>query len=205
MYFNKKSSLEMSIQAIVIVVLAMTLLGLGLGFIKGMFKNITGTTEDVSEQVKQKVLDDLVQGDKKISFPNTELNIDKGGSEVLTIGIKNKGDNPLHYSLSFKTVSIPPAPVTPPLKAELDNSFQYDAKKDYTLGPAASDVRNIRLSLGSTPFVAGSYLVSFKVYELETDASGIVVKDSNGIPKRKKVDGDDSVYATKDFFVVVRG
>ena len=39
MSFNKRASLEMSIQAIVIVVLAMTLLGLGLGFIKGMFGN----------------------------------------------------------------------------------------------------------------------------------------------------------------------
>ena len=44
MLFNKKASLEMSIQAIVIVVLAMTLLGLGLGFIRGMFKNIGSTT-----------------------------------------------------------------------------------------------------------------------------------------------------------------
>ena len=68
MIFNKKASLEMSIQAIVIVVLAMTLLGLGLGFIRGMFKNIGSTTEDVTEQVRQRILDDLITGDKKISF-----------------------------------------------------------------------------------------------------------------------------------------
>jgi len=58
MSFNKRASLEISIQAIVIVVLAMTILGLGLGFVRGLFKNITSTTEDVTEQVRQKILDD---------------------------------------------------------------------------------------------------------------------------------------------------
>src|SRR3989344_3535177 len=99
MRFNKKASLEISIQAIVIVVLAMTLLGLGLGFIKGMFKNITSTTEDVSEQVRQRVLDDLVQGDKKISFPKTEVLVERGGSTVLTVGIRNKEDRDLLYTI----------------------------------------------------------------------------------------------------------
>jgi hypothetical protein len=37
MLYNKRASLEISIQAIVIVVLAMTILGLGLAFVKGRF------------------------------------------------------------------------------------------------------------------------------------------------------------------------
>ena len=104
---NKRGSLEISIQAIVIVVLAMTLLGLGLGFIRGMFKNITGTTEDVTEQVRQKILDDLIQGDKKVSFPRTDVTIDKGGAIVLTVGIRNKKDTPLHYRMRFNPISDP--------------------------------------------------------------------------------------------------
>ena len=67
--FGKKASLELSIQTIIIVVLAMTLLGLGLGFIRNMFGGIGGISEDVTEQVRQKILDDLIQGDIKISFP----------------------------------------------------------------------------------------------------------------------------------------
>src|SRR3990167_4096726 len=101
MSFNKRASLEISIQAIVIVVLAMTLLGLGLGFIRGMFKNIQGTTEDVTDTVKQRILDDLITGDKKVSFPKTEVVIDKGGSTVLSIGVRNKENQPLNYKLKF--------------------------------------------------------------------------------------------------------
>ena len=43
---NKKGALELSINAIVIVILAMTLLGLGLGFVRGMFGKITGISDD---------------------------------------------------------------------------------------------------------------------------------------------------------------
>ncbi len=187
MYFNKKSSLEMSIQAIVIVVLAMTLLGLGLGFIKGMFRNITSTTEGVSEQVRQKILDDLIQGDKKISFPKTEVIIDKGGSAVLSVGIRNKGETELKYNIRF-------TPVTAPGNQQftIDNPkwFQYD-ESEFKLGSAQNEVRNIRLSIpdhyvisgASRNVDAGSYFLTFDVLEQ---------------PGNK-------IYDSKDFFVVVRG
>ena len=108
MSFNKRASLEISIQAIVIVVLAMTLLGLGLGFIRNMFKNIGSTTEDVTEQVRQRILDDLITGDKKISFPKTDITLEKAGSEVVAIGIRNKGDRPLNYKMDICPISYNP-------------------------------------------------------------------------------------------------
>ncbi|MBS3127550.1 hypothetical protein J4410_00200 [Candidatus Woesearchaeota archaeon] len=40
MFWHKKAALELSINAIVIIVLAMTLLGLGLGFIRNQFSEI---------------------------------------------------------------------------------------------------------------------------------------------------------------------
>ena len=72
-YKNRKASLELSIRAIVIVILAMTLLGLGLGFIRTMFKDISGITTDVSEQIRQQILDDLITNDKRVSFPKTQI------------------------------------------------------------------------------------------------------------------------------------
>ena len=104
-YSHKKASLEISVQAIVIVVLAMTLLGLGLGFVRNLFTDISSTTEDVQAQVKQRILDDLITNDKKLSFPKTEIRIDKGEAEVLTVGLRNKQDTPLYYFLEFKFIS----------------------------------------------------------------------------------------------------
>ncbi len=182
MLFNKKASLEISIQAIVIVVLAMTLLGLGLGFIRGMFKNIASTTEDVTEQVRQRILDDLITGDKKVSFPKTDITMDKGGSQVLTVGVRNKKDNSLHYKMRFAPISgADGAPFS------IDNPawFQFAQNQVYTLPAADSDTRNIRLSI-PTSVPSGSYFLTFDV-----------VDDDLPPP--------NNIYAQKDIFIVVRG
>ena len=182
MLFNKKASLEISIQAIVIVVLAMTLLGLGLGFIRGLFKNISSTTEDVTEQVRQKILDDLITGDKKVSFPKTEIIIDKGGSVVLTVGVRNKKDTPLHYKMRFTPISGPDGA---PFSIDNPSWFQFAQNQVYTLTSADSEVRNIRLSI-PTAVSSGSYSLTFDV-----------VDDDLPPPS--------NIYAQKDFFIVVRG
>ena len=185
MQLSKRASLEISIQAIVIVVLAMTLLGLGLGFIRGMFSKISGTTDDVTEQVRQKILDDLITGDKKVSFPKTQIEIDKGGSTILTVGIRNKRDQSLSYRLQFTAVSGPDGlgSTRPYAAAELDDWFQFRAESGtfYTLAAADSDVRNLRMSV-PTSALAGSYFLTFEV-----------------------LDDIGDVYGQKDFFVVVRG
>ena len=199
MRFNKKASLEMSIQAIVIVVLAMTLLGLGLGFIKGMFRNITSTTEDVSEQVRQKVLDDLIQGDKKISFPKSEIIVNKGESTVLTVGIRNKNNDNLKYKIRFTPISGPGA-------VALDQTgagtrwFQYD-DSEYTLKSAESEVRNIRIDIPTT-VGTGSYFFSFDVILPEPASGG----GSYAFPTSLLPPLPTNVYySQKDIFIVVRG
>lgn len=183
LFKNKKSSLELSITTIVIVVLAMTLLGLGLGFIRGMFKNIGGISEDVSEQVRQKILDDLITGDKKISFPKTEIIIDKGGSQTLTVGVRNKKDTTLHYKINFNAVSDPED--NPNFNIDNPAWFQFAKDKTYDLSAADSAVRNIRLSI-PTSVNAGSYFLTFDVID-------------DDLPP------PNNIYDSKDFFIVVRG
>ena len=64
----KKGSLNLSIEAIVIVVIAFVVLGLGLGFVRGQFKSITETTTSIQDQIRQQITEDLRTGDKKLSF-----------------------------------------------------------------------------------------------------------------------------------------
>ena len=185
MLFNKKASLEISIQAIVIVVLAMTLLGLGLGFIRKQFSGITNLQEEVSEQVKQKILDDLISGDKKVSFPRTDIAIDKGGSQVLTVGIRNKKDTTLHYKMRFSAIS---GPDNQPINTDsLDSWFQFAQNNIYILSAADAEVRNIKLSI-PTRVQSGSYFLTFDIIDDDADRSQ-----------------GNNVYAQKDFFINVRG
>ena len=105
LFKNKKSSLELSIRTIVVVVLAMTLLGLGLGFIRSMFENLGETTFSVQDQIKQQILEDLRTGDKKLSFPTSEIKIGKQDSKILAVGIKNTGESTKDFFLSLDVIS----------------------------------------------------------------------------------------------------
>ena len=185
---NKKSSLELSITTIVIVVLAMTLLGLGLGFIRGMFKNIGGISEDVSAQVREKILDDLITGDKKVSFPKTEITIDKGKSEILTVGIRNKENDPLDYYINFNPKLDPDGNVL--AGTAIAKWFKYapaNSGEAELIPPADYIVKNIKLDIprGTN---SGTYFLQFEVINSGVDASD---------PNR--------IYASKDIFIVVRG
>ena len=86
---QKKAALELSINAIVIVILAMTLLGLGLGFVRNMFDDISGTTEQVQEQMRDQITEQLRTGDKPLAFPTSEITISKKESRNLAMGIRN--------------------------------------------------------------------------------------------------------------------
>lgn len=181
--FNRKASLEISIQAIVIVVLAMTLLGLGLGFIRNMFRGITSTAEDVSDQVRQQIIDQLISGDKKVAFPKGEIIIDKGGSTLLTVGIRNKKDTALHYKMRFTPISGPDGQ---PFSIDSPSAwFQFAENQVYTLGAAEANVRGIRLNI-PTGVSSGSYFLTFEVLDDDLPPPG-------------------NIYEQKDIFIVVRG
>ena len=96
---SKKASLELSINAIVIVVLAFVMLGLGLGFIKNQIGKAGETTDIVQEQVKQQIVDDLRESNKKLSFPADRIKITKNQKKDIAIGIKNVESNTLQFAV----------------------------------------------------------------------------------------------------------
>ncbi len=85
----KKGDLTITVNAIVIIVLALTFLSLGLVFIRQIFQGISDTTLTVQDQIRQQILDDLRRGDKKLSFPADEITVARGGEKIIGIGVKN--------------------------------------------------------------------------------------------------------------------
>ena len=176
---NVRRKVYLRRKAVLIVILAMTLLGLGLGFIRNTFSDIGDIREDVTQQVRQNIVADLRNNDKKASFPKTEIEIKKGSSEVLTVGIRNKEDQILNYRMSFNPISGP----SDSDMSQVNNWFQF-GKDTYELTPSDSDVRNIRLNIPKEA-KAGSYLLTFDV--------------------DKVIENQTESYETIDFFIVVRG
>jgi len=165
MLFNKKSSLEISIQAIVIVVLAMTLLGLGLGFIKGMFKNITDVSTATFDQIKDQLQRDLVNSNQKLIFSQTKINLERGKSVLLGWGIRNEGSLSLDYWPEFRAIKCPG---TCPNDVDLNDqwfAFKYATSSDapYSVDAADQQVERVELSIPKNAD-PGLYLIELSVY-----------------------------------------
>ena len=173
---NKRASLSLSIEVIVIVVIAFVVLGLGLGFVRSQFKSITETSGSVQEQIRQQILEDLRTGNKKLSFPATSLNIEKGQAQDIGIGVKNtKNSGDLHFKLEVKTLK----------KQGVDNLDVSDQVEyfflegPFTLKVTDAEAYNIKIIASGDK---GTYLVNLRV--LDQDAAN----------------PEDSVYAEKSFF-----
>jgi len=98
----KKGSLNLSIQAIVIIVIAFVVLGLALTFVRGLFEDIGGQTGDIFAGVKADIEDKLGKSNDPLYFPRQMLTMEAGEEEVTGIGVKNTGDIPLQLKVVFQ-------------------------------------------------------------------------------------------------------
>ena len=182
---SRRASLEISIQAIVIIVLAMTLLGLGLTFVKRMFGNIevlsTGTFEKIQEQLQR----DLVNGNEKLVFSQTKVTMERGGEKLFGWGAKNVGSSRLDYYAEFTPVKCPQEC---PSVDELNNrwfSFKYNpagnnANLLYTIDAASNQFVRVNLNIPKD-VPPGLYLIDMSITDYY----------------------DDTKYASTDLFITV--
>ena len=166
---DKRGSLNLSIEAIVIVVIAFVVLGLGLGFVKGQFEQITDTSTAVQEQISQQILDDLRRSNNKLSFPSNDLTYETKDEDVQAVGIKNTDDQSKYFKLGFQVKDgadfiefvsgdyLDIVSMDGQAKIIWDDSWQE-------MGPG--DTKVISFSL-TAPDKQGTYL--YKVYLMESE------------------------------------
>ena len=90
---NKKAALELSINAIVVLILAITILGLGIGFIRGQFGGLSEQFTQVRSEIKDQLLEKIQESGELLVFNRAELQASIGKTEVFYIGIKNNQPN----------------------------------------------------------------------------------------------------------------
>ncbi len=89
MHFNKKADLSLSINAIVILILAITMLGLGLAFMKGMFGKVTGELGEMTKGLSAQRKAELENSLDRITFDTSELEIKVGTKANMYFAIRN--------------------------------------------------------------------------------------------------------------------
>ena len=74
----KKASLQLSINAIVVLILAITMLGLGLGFMRNLFSSGEKQFERASDAVEKEVLEQIKESGKNIEFNRPVIKVKAG-------------------------------------------------------------------------------------------------------------------------------
>ncbi len=166
---SKKASLEISIQAIVIVVLAMTLLGLGLTFVKKMFGNIDVVSSGTFDKIQEQLQRDLTNSNEKLVFSQSKITLERGSQKLLGWGIKNIGSQRLNYYVQFTTIKCPQD--TCPNQDTLNRvwlDYKYNPSRNpsilYQVDAASSQFERVNFNIPRNA-LPGLYLIDMSVYD----------------------------------------
>ncbi|MDP2906402.1 MAG: hypothetical protein Q8O03_00530 [Nanoarchaeota archaeon] len=99
---SKKGAMELSMNTIVVVVIGITLLVLGLVFVRGIFTRLGGLGGSAFQKAEQE-LQQIQSGETKINFPQN-VEVKKGGSTVQEMRICNT-DGTLEANSQLKLVA----------------------------------------------------------------------------------------------------
>jgi hypothetical protein len=107
----KKGAIELSISTIVIIVLAMSMLIMGVILIKNIFAGATTSVDATNAGVKDQINQLFNNNNQKVvvALPNGQVEIKKGASETVSFGIRNTdtgvaGAEAFTYTVSASSV-----------------------------------------------------------------------------------------------------
>ena len=98
---NRKAALQLSINAIVVLILAITILGLGLGFIKSQFGALQKQFGEVSAEIRSELLEKIKDSGELLVFNRAEIQAKTGKKDTFYFGIKNTA-HPVEDTVCFR-------------------------------------------------------------------------------------------------------
>jgi hypothetical protein len=100
----KRASLEIGINTIVILVIAMMLLGLGIGFVK----NIFGQINPIVTKIKPPSLQTPPSASTPLIMDVQKFSVQAGKNYAMDLGVYNAGTIPKTFSVSSHDCEVPP-------------------------------------------------------------------------------------------------
>lgn len=98
---RRKGSLQLSINAIVVLILAITLLGLGLGFIRNMFSSTEQQFDVTNQQIKSDMIEELETSGSKVTLKQAKFEVGSGEPYEFYYGMRNTRDNSSCFYLNW--------------------------------------------------------------------------------------------------------
>lgn len=198
---NKKAALEISINAIVVLILAITILGLGLGFIKSQFGAVSEQFGAVSAEIKSSLIEKIKESGELLVFNRAEIEAKVGKPETIYVGIK--GTSGESGSVCFRMATKCLRPLNPDNRCTetIDRNALVGGKDDMSTTPVETwfkmfeevDIKNndvgvFPITLQIAKALSDTYLMEFNVYK----------SAANGNCENP---GEFTIYQSKQFFV----
>lgn len=175
----KKGSLALSINAIVVIVIAFVVLGLALGLTRNIF---SGTEPIITDAFDSTQLDSQPTADNPITIKDT-ISIGRQKSSTMSIGFYNSGQNTA-IGASFDMVGCLETGGT-----AVSSNLPTIASPKEDIGP--SDSRGYKIILTEQGMPAGTYICTIGVKCSDDDCSSVASWTK------------DNYYETKQFFLTV--
>jgi len=96
---KKRGSLQLSINAIVILILAITMLGLGLSFIKGIFGGTVEKLKGIEKQLEEEERKTLLDSIDEITFLASRIEV-SGRSKSIMFAVRNNRGTPNNFLIN---------------------------------------------------------------------------------------------------------
>ena len=97
---QKRGALQLSINAIVVLILAITMLGLGLSFIKNIFGKATQEFEEVGGVIHDQLIEQMKETDKIVDLSGAVYEIEPGKKQIVYIAFKNDQSSQKNFTIS---------------------------------------------------------------------------------------------------------
>ena len=193
---TKKGSLSLSINAIVVLIMAIAMLGVGIFFINSVLRGSLGDLTDVGSDVQEQIQQELQRTGNKLfisGLQNNRLSINQGGLDRIVVGINNREESNIYYSILLENVSS--------VDSAGSNLANHGVRPFGSMVTQKSQAPTIAQTLSINDYAFEP--IQFRVGSTRGDTlyRVTVLYNATGMPTTQD---HLEVYATQTFFVTVR-
>lgn len=163
---SRKGALELSMNTIVVIVIAVVVLSLGLVFIKGLFDKLGGASDIIFGSMEND-LNVIATHDQKLSVQQT-VEVKRGDQSIFSVYVVNLGDKQMDFTVDVK----------PSESNKFGNKVAIDmanSKMTLDVGSEAVFVTGVSAA-ENTPSVSGGYVVTILADNQPYASGGFFVK-----------------------------
>lgn len=171
---NKKGAIELSITGVVVLIIAITVLGLVLAFVGGFFEKAKGWLETPSSAIEQQRYEVVLNDPSEVTFePGYELKVKKASTKSVLLAIRNTPAVENCYKVEFLCKDSYSG--TGCINNEREVKVSGEGAKEtwfkvpskWTIGPAKKIAKPVDVSIDSAGI--GKYDMSLNVYKAKKE------------------------------------